>query len=446
MRPDRAVPQAREAGALEGLRLPVALALLTVEAIWLLVAAARLFLPQSGDSGPLARLGFDDRALVAFPAVAGFPAILLPVAAVLVACLAGPPLRQCRAVAAAALVELSASLVLGTVTFLAALLRRDPVLLDDGFVPAGLRSTAESSLVRLGYLLLLGLAIVVVLRAAGFLGRRAPQPAGVPPGGFGRPYGGTPGYAVQATQPGYPGPVGQPVHPDRLRHAGAPPPFPGSGPQPYAESSPPAWRPGAASGPDPVHVQHPPEHAPAPWAEHPPAAWPEQGGVPGTPAQPRPPVTPPAAPPQPGGHSGVPPRTRVHPGVDQQTQILSAEAREAMQHARERARERTPAPESPPPSPTPLPGSPPSGDPWSGSPGPGSPLPGSPPSGSAPPAPPWDHEDWPAEQTIRPGHTAWTAPGEEVEPTTRLEGPVHRPDGPPPRRDSGSSAAPPGPS
>lgn len=407
---DRSAEEAAARQGVDGVRLPVAIGLLGVNAVWLLVSVLRLVLPTRLPPSYVRLDDFADRAAAQFLGFAGLLPIVLPLLAVLLVRHAGPLVRRSDGIAFLALGQYAVSLVFGLVTLVTALARglTYTVSTADGRSFSTWRSAVEDGLVRSGFLVLLCLAALVVLRSIGLLrrARAGERPAGVPPGGFGQPYGSPPGFS-----PG--GPRTAPRH--------------GAGAQRYGEGRP--------AGQDlPEYVRR-------------------QGPVPE-----------PSRPPRSGAGAGA------GAGAGERTQVLSAEARDALERARIEASLRSgqhgppparhdphvlqqqaqhaapplqqpPFQEQSPPwaalQPTGLPASEPptSGPARSGLPTSGPPVGRSPTAG--PPMPPPAPDEWPPEpQTApRPDGTAWSQTAWPVEPdgvddaerTRRLDGPRRGP-------------------
>jgi hypothetical protein len=186
------------------LRLPAALAMLGVNALWLLISIQRYLLPD-------AEVAFSARsieAFTAFTAVAQPPTLLLPLLAVLLATHIAPALAQSKLIVLAALGEYAVCALFGGISFLGA-------LFYDGI---GVRSGFEGFFFRTGSLVLLALAALVVVKVALPMLQGPPKPdrlaaygrqgQSAPAQGYdayGAPQQGQAGYAAQGTQyPGYP--------------------------------------------------------------------------------------------------------------------------------------------------------------------------------------------------------------------------------------------------
>jgi len=276
---EQAPAEDRARSAFQKIRLPAALALLAVNALWLLIAIEQLLVPSEANT-------FSDRAYFTFNNFVGVPAIVLPLLAVLLAVAIRPALGTLtRPIVIAALAQYAVSLLFGLIAFLGSLVYFSG---SEELGETRSRRLVENAFDALGSLALLAVAtlgLVWVLRA--LLGPRKPKPPAYPggapwAGGAQQPYG----------QPGYPADVYGQQYQGQAGYGGyAPQPSYGQQPADQHQAYPnqPAQAASAAQQPyahqayDQPHQGYP-QHQAYPSQSYGQQLYPAQGGQPGGPA------------------------------------------------------------------------------------------------------------------------------------------------------------------
>lgn len=186
--------------AFQKIRLPAAVALLAVNALWLLLGLVDLVFAPPSIGGFQAREDFSQRALFAFGDFVGLRPLLLPMLAVLLALALRPALGSVtRLIVFAALAEYAVSALFGLVAFLGSL-----------FADVATRTLIQTALSDLGWLALLGVATLgLVWATLALLGPRKPKapayPGGAPWPGGQQQYGPQQTYAGDPYGQQYPG-------------------------------------------------------------------------------------------------------------------------------------------------------------------------------------------------------------------------------------------------
>ncbi len=290
------------------LRLPVALALLLVNLVWLLISLEQFLIPREAvnefDSVP----DFAERSRQHFLSFAGLWPIILPLIAVLLVTHFKPVLATAKLVVVLAVGQYAFSALFALITFVGAFFYKSTYTDSKGTTTVYYtwRSAVEDGFERIGALVLLAIVMFVVVKIALPLLRGEPKPdrlAAYGQGNYGQQQGfgqaghAQPGYGQPAygQQPSY-GPQGQPQpagYPQGMPPQGAQPqPQPGQPPYPQAQQ--PAGYPQQPSAGYPGA----PQVSAPPFGGHqvsaPPAGAPFGGGQVSAP---------PAGPPQ-GGHFG----------------------------------------------------------------------------------------------------------------------------------------------
>jgi hypothetical protein len=159
------------------LRLPVALVLLAVNAVWLLVGIVELLLPASPGEG-LPATTFAQRSTSGFATFVTLATIVLPLAAAILATWR-PAARQARLVLLGALGNYGVAAMFGLVTFVGAIFLKETAVNNQGRAVTVTRyqEIGEGAVRNIGWMVLLLLAAFVVLRQ--FLATR-PAPAVAP--------------------------------------------------------------------------------------------------------------------------------------------------------------------------------------------------------------------------------------------------------------------------
>jgi hypothetical protein len=305
------------------LRLPIAMALLLVNLVWLLISLEQFLIPIEKVSEFSTVPGFAERARLHFLDFSGFLPILLPLIAVLLVTHFRPVLPAARLVVVLAIGQYAFSVLFAAITFVGAFFYKSTYTDSKGktTVYYTWRSAVEDGFERIGWLVLLGVAIFVVVKVALPMLRGEPKPDRLAAYGqvnrgqqaYGQPGYGQPGAGQPGGQPTY-GPQGYPQQPAPTQQ-GYPQPGPPQQPPPgYPQPGAPQQHPGAPQAYGaPQHggqpVSAPPNFAPqvsAPPQPGQPYGAPTHGGQPvSAPPNFAPQVS---APPQPGQPYGAQPQ------------------------------------------------------------------------------------------------------------------------------------------
>ena len=196
--PDETLPSTHT----KPLRLPIAMVLLLVNLFWLLIAIERYLIPRDAVSEYDSVPNFAERSRDSFLDLSGVVPIVLPLLAVLIVTHVRPLLPAAKPVVLVALVEYGLAALFGLVAFVSAFFYKSTYTNSDGktTVYYTWRSTVEDGFRRLLWLVLLGVVIAFVIKAALPLFRGAPKPDRFAAYGQGAPaYGpGAPAYGQQA--------------------------------------------------------------------------------------------------------------------------------------------------------------------------------------------------------------------------------------------------------
>ena len=211
------------------LRLPVALALLLVNLVWLLISLEQFLIPREAvnefDSVP----DFAERSRQHFLSFAGLWPMILPLIAVLLVTHFKPVLATAKLVVVLAVGQYAFSALFALITFVGAFFYKSTYTDSKGTTTVYYtwRSAVEDGFERIGALVLLAIVMFVVVKIALPLLRGEPKPdrlAAYGQGNYGQQQGfgqaghAQPGYGQPAygQQPSY-GPQGQPQPPGTRR-------------------------------------------------------------------------------------------------------------------------------------------------------------------------------------------------------------------------------------
>jgi len=274
------------------LRLPIALALLLVNLVWLLISIEQFLIPREAVSKFDTPADFAERARVSFIDFAGLATLLLPLIAVLLVTHIRPVVAASRLVVVAALAEYAISGLFAVIAFVGAFFYKSTYTDSEGVTTVYYtwRSTVEDGFTRLGSLVLLGVVFLVVLKIAlpkgppkpdrlAAYGRQQAAYPGNGPQAYGQEPYGHDAYGLPVYGPGQPAPQGPPPqgqYPYGQQPGYAPQVSPPLSPPPAQHVSAPPAQPGPQVSGPPAPGQ--------PWQQ--PPAGPQQGGWQQGPPQP----------------------------------------------------------------------------------------------------------------------------------------------------------------
>jgi hypothetical protein len=228
------------------LRLPAALGMLGVNAVWLLILIQGYLLPSSPAPA------FTDRsaqAFAAFTSIAPYPVLLLPLLAVLLATHVRPALEQSATIVKAALGEYAVIALFAVISYLGAL-----------FSSPTVRAGFEQFFFRTGMLLILALAAFTVWKVAQPIVQGPPKPDRLA------------AYGRNSAPPDQQyNPFGQPSGPPAYPQSGAPgvPEYSDPAQPQYGDAAQPQYGQGYPAPPGTVYGGQPAHGEPPPYGEPP---------------------------------------------------------------------------------------------------------------------------------------------------------------------------------